>query len=310
MTDRSPEDIATRMEALGLWAALAPYNFVVKPRGTALPYFCTVMLGGGHPAVSARFVMLEGWQTCHDFVNVRADESYGFYTSPIEMAHYELVYLKDGGKKIFRHDPCFMPHETDATQRALVSRILWQAYGVMMRLETEPKLPLKFMDERAMFGRLETGDGVWEDHAFLIPPARPPTEKVVVPTATLKAAKDLPLVAGDVLDVDMRILPYLATAEKRPRTVFGLVGVVPSTGEKAINVRCSPEPEGGLRALWETMPGRILEALVRRGRIPGEIRCSSGRVFRLLRPLCMDLPFKLTLKSSLPELERAYVVRT
>ena len=32
-----------------------------------------------------------------------------------------------------------------------------------------------------------------------------------------------------------------------------------------------------------------------RGKVPGELKTRSGRVFRLLRPLCMELPFKLSL---------------
>ena len=51
------------------------------------------------------------------------------------------------------------------------------------------------------------------------------------------------------------------------------------------------------------MPAQLLKALIGRGRIPGEIRLRSGRVFRLLRPLCEELPFKLSLHDELPELK-------
>ena len=33
------EEIGAKMDALGVWALLEPYNFAVKPRGTVFPYF-------------------------------------------------------------------------------------------------------------------------------------------------------------------------------------------------------------------------------------------------------------------------------
>ena len=32
---RLPEEIGAKMNALGLWNVLEPYNFAVKPKGTA-----------------------------------------------------------------------------------------------------------------------------------------------------------------------------------------------------------------------------------------------------------------------------------
>ena len=60
--ERSVEEIGAKMDALGLWDALAPYNWAVKPHGTAFPYFCTV-IKGTEEAVKVRFLMLEGWNT-------------------------------------------------------------------------------------------------------------------------------------------------------------------------------------------------------------------------------------------------------
>ena len=56
------------------------------------------------------------------------------------------------------------------------------------------------------------------------------------------------------------------------------------------------------------MPPRLLKNLIARGRIPGNIRLLSGRVFRMLRPLCVEIPFKISLHDSLPRLEQALKV--
>ena len=50
------------------------------------------------------------------------------------------------------------------------------------------------------------------------------------------------------------------------------------------------------------MPPQLLRELIRIGKVPGEIKVRSGRVFRMLRPLCIELPFKLSLHEKLEHL--------
>ena len=298
---RSPEEIGAKMDALGLWNVLEPYNFAIKPRGTAFPYFCTVLKGEKTP-VKVRFLMLEGWQTLHDFVRVRVDRNFGLYSTPVEIPHLELVVLEDGAMKLFRHDTGYMPQEANEVQRTLASRILWEAFGVMLRVETDRKLPLSFADEKAIFARVEVEPEKWEDRPLVIPDPPPHTEKVSFPKADIKAAQDLPFVKDDVLELDFALLPNVMTQEPRPRCVYELKAVDPKTGETAFASRVSVHPEAGLRGLWESMPVQVLKELVRRGKVPGEIRLRSGRVFRFLRPLCLELPFKLSLHDKLTAL--------
>ena len=300
--DYTPEEIGAKMDALGLWKLLEPYNFAVKPRGTVFPYFCTVLKGEKRP-VRARFLMLEGWQTLHDFVRTRIDRNFGFYSTPVEMPHFELVVLEDGQMRLFRHDTGYMPFEAKDAQRDLAARILWEAYGVMLRVESDRKLPLKFSDEKAIFARVEIAAGQWEDRPLEIPDPPPHTEKVSFPKADIKSAQDLPFVKDDVLDLDFGLLPNVMTKEPRPRCVYELKAVDPKTGGTAIASRVSVHPEAGLKGMWESMPVQVLRELIRRGKVPGELRTRSGRVFRLLRPLCMELPFKLSLHDRLQSLE-------
>ena len=288
------EEIGARMDALGLWKLLEPYNFAVKPRGTAFPYFCTVLKGECKP-IKVRFLMLEGWQTLHDYVRTRIDRNFGIYSTPVEMPHLELVILEDGSMKLFRHDTGYMPSEANDPQRMLAARILWEAYGVMLRVESDNRLPMKFSDEKAIFARVEAARDVWEDRPLEIPDPPPYVEKVSFPKADVKAAQDLPFVKDDVLELDFGLLPNVMTNEARPRCVYELKAVDPKTGETAIASRVSIHPEMGLRGIWESMPVQVLKEFVRRGKVPGELKTCSGRVFRFLRPLCMELPFKLSL---------------
>ena len=111
------------MDALGLWDLLEPYNVGLKPRGTVFPYFGTILKEKG-ASVKVRFLLLEGWQTLHDFVRTRLDHDFGFYSSPIELPHLELVVLTSGEARLFRHDTGYMPAEAKGPQRTLGARLL------------------------------------------------------------------------------------------------------------------------------------------------------------------------------------------
>ena len=297
------DEIGAKMDALGLWEAVAPYNWAVKPRGTAFPYFCTVILGEKGSPLKARFLMLEGWQTMHDYVRTHVDRNYGYYSSPVEMPHLEMIFASDGQRKLFRYDTGFQPQDADARWRSLAEKLLWESFGVMMRIENDRQLPLKFSNERAIFARMESANGEWADAPLPIPDCPQIVEKVSFPKADLKAAQALlPVAQGEAISVDFRLLDGVVTREPRPRSIYELVAADSATGKRLLELRV-PIPLGcSLRDMWVGMPVQVLKALIRRGRVPSEIRLMSGRVFRLLRPLCEELPFKLSLHDDLPEL--------
>lgn len=304
----SVAELGAKMDALGLWGLLEPYNFAVKPRGTVFPYFCTVFKDKS-PGVKVRFLMLEGWQTLHDFVRTRHDNNFGFYTTPSEMPHFELLVLPDGAIKLFRHDTGYIPSEvTGGAALELALRIMWEAYGVMLRVEADNRLPLKFADERAVFARVERAPGEWVDEPLVIPAPPPHVEKIAFKKSDIMAAKDLPIDALFTVETDFGPVPCVGTGEPRPRSVYALVVVDAKTGVRIVDSRVTIARGGTLRGVWEEMPGRLLKALVRYGRIPVGIKVRSGRVFRMLRPLCMELSFKLSLHDRLEHLPNGVAV--
>ena len=297
--ERTIEDIGAKMDALGVWEAVAPYNWAVCPKGTVFPYFCCVMKGDGSP-VNVRFMMVEGWQSFHDFVRTRIDPNFGFYSTPMEIPHFELVFVSGGEVRLFRHDPCFMPRLATDAERAFCSKILWESFGVMMRVEADSELPLKFASEKAMFARVEGEDGSWADKALPIPDPRPHVESVTFAKADLAKAKDLPFASEEKIAVDFALVVGMSTKEPRPRCVYRLSAHDAVTGERLVSDMVSPVPDGSLRAMWEGVAPRLLKNLLARGRIPGEIMVCSQRLFRMLRPLCLDIPLKLSLHDKLP----------
>ena len=291
-------EIGKKIAALDVWDRLLPCNWAIRPKGTVFPYFC-LTLGGDERLVRARLLMLEGWQTLHEFVLVRADHAYGFHSSPLEFPHFELVALRSGEVEFFRYDTGYAPRAVNDREAPLLSRILWEAYGLMLRLEGDPKLPLRFADERAIFARVETADGVWEDRPLTIPDPPPHVESIVFAKEVVKKARDLPFAASDALHVDFALVPEVATNEARPRSVYDLKGFSPTEKRLVFDWRVSIPPGGSLKGLWESMPGKVLNSLVDWGKVPGEIKVRSPRVFRMLRPLGLELPFKLSLHDAL-----------
>lgn len=305
MMDYTIEQIGAKMDALGVWDRLYGCHWALKPRGSAFPFFCAV-IPGDQPAVKVRVMLLDGWQTFHDFLRLRVDRYFGFYTSPMELPHYELVVLADGKLKLFRHDPCFMPQEANGAQQQLCAKMLWEMYGMMMRIESDPRVMMMYAADQAVFSRVEDKCGKWSDQPLELVQPRPFVEKVSFPKDDIAKAKDRPFAQEEMLSVDFRIQIGLMTRETRPRVCYCLVGVNPKTNVREIFIQVSPNPEGGLRALWEEMPAQFLKQLIARGTIPGEIRVCSPRMFRMLRPLVVELPFKLSLNNSLPEVEAQF----
>ena len=294
----SVEDIGRKIAALDLWRVVAPFNWAIKPRGVAFPYFCSCQCGEQLP-LKARLYLFEGWNTFHDYVQLRVDGNFGYCSSTVEMPHFELVFLADGNLKAFRHETGFVPREPDDAERALLARLLWEAYGVMLRIESDPKLPLSYSDERAVFARVEAPDGTWRDAPLTIPERPVLVERVSFPKAKVEAAKNLPFAADEAIELDFRLRPDLSTREARPRFGYELVAADAKTGERLVCERTSVDPAKGLKGLWESVPPRVLLLIERRGRVPGEIRVRSGRLFRLMRSLGAELPFKLSLHDSL-----------
>jgi len=293
------EEIGARMDALNVWDVAGSCYWALKPRGCAFPYFCSA-LKGERPTVKTRFVLLEGWQTFHDMVRSRMDPDFGFYSLPIEFTHFELVVLRTGERNLIRYDTGYAPREANARERAFCTRMLWEAYGVMLRLETDPKLPLMFADDKAMFSRVEQPDGSWRDMPLEIPEARPHVEQITFEKKAIAAAKALPMRTDEILELDFRVVPTMRTLEKVPRTLYLLAAVDAKTGDLVFRDKLSMDAETGLKGLWEGMPPRVLAHILARGGMPGELRVQSGRVFRLIRPLCLQMPFKLTRVSNLP----------
>ncbi len=291
--------VADKIHSLGLWEAIAPYNWAVKPRGVAFPYFFTTLCSKKKEDNLVSIMLLEGWQTFHDFVSVRLDSNFGFVSVLAELPHYEIIFERVGDyQNAVRFDTGYAPRELTAKERKLLARILWECYGVIIRIESEPGLAMKYAKSKSVFARVEGPDGKWCDAPLEIPQPRPHFERIAIEKKALKVAKDLPFDKDFKLAIDLHMTSW-ATKEPRPKFIYELVVKDLATGKRVIEKRAVLSPDGGLRMLWEDMPEEVLREIITLGRVPGEVQVANQRMFRFLRPLGIELPFKLSIHEDL-----------
>lgn len=290
-------EIARKIDRLDLWKKLAVYTWAIRPKGSVYPYFCAFW-GPDRSEVKFRLLFLEGWQTFHDFLRLRLDKNWSFYTSPMELNHYELVFLHTGEIGAFRHDTGYLPRPIEPKEDSLLEKLLWQVYGMMIRIESEELQPL-LLSHDSIFSRREAREGKWVDERLELLPMRPHVERVEYRKEMMMKARALPLKEGVSCEVDMRIVLGRATKDPRPKLIYEYIAVDSSSRKVIARRRTSCTEELGLRRIWQGIPSLTLETFLERGFVPGEIKVKSRRVFRLIEPLTMMLKFKLSLHNDL-----------
>lgn len=305
-TRKDTEALARKIEQLGLWDIAEAHNWAIKPRGSVFPYFCIFMRERGADC-RMRLFLLEGWQTMHDWVCLRMDPDYSCYLSTSELPSFEVAYVKKG-ILVVRHDPAVFPWLVSPMQNDLVGKMLWQVYGVMLRLEADHSLPLKYASERALFSRVELESGEWIDEPLPIPKPPPYVEKIDIDASLVKQAKALPIDDKLRVAVDVRAQFEEDSPNTRPHLYYAMRGIELSTQEMIFNneARVKPAMGGSLKLLWLQMPASLLGYFIKLGRLPCEIQVVSGRVFRFLRPVFLNLSVKLSKLEEIPGLEKCF----
>ena len=309
MNRKDINEIAKAIAALNLWEKASAHNWALVPQTSELPYLVTAGPENkkGSPVIG-RLQLFPGFVPFRDFMLSRRVTDFGVGMSPIDFDHYELVSAKGGVTELFVYEPGFVPRALTDDERAFLAPLLYECYGLMMRLEENPDLPLAYVKENALFARKEISENVWIDGPLKLPDERqnPYTEQVSLNKAKCAAAAKLPMSAAEKWEIDFVMVPTYQTREKRSRFLYVLAGVDAATGERRVWEKMSVDGKpGGLKRLWEAHAQRVLDRILVEGRVPGELHVRSQRVMRFLRPLGMQLPFKLVQHEKLPTLATA-----
>ncbi len=308
MDKTDPYETTRAIAALDPWERAAKHNWALVPQTSAEPFVVTAVdERKGEGPVAGRLLLFPGFATFRDFVITRQVRDFGVATGPVDFRHYEAVGLKNGDVEIFSYEPGFVPLPPSPEERRLLAQLLQECYGLLLRLEENPDLPLAYMDKKAMFARKEVVEGVWVDGPFLLPQeAAQQTEQVALSRGACAKAKELPVFPKEAWEVDFVLVPAYHTPGPRPRFLYLLAAVDAATGGRMAWERLSVDGKAdGLKRLWEGHAQRLLDAMVAHGRVPGELHVRSGRMMRFLRPLGLQLPFKLVQHAKLPALDAA-----
>ena len=300
-------EIAKAIAALNLWEKAAAHNWALVPQTSELPYLVNAMAENkkGSPVIG-RLHLFPGFVPFRDFMISRRVTDFGVGMSPMDFDHFELVSAKGGVTELFVYEPGFVPRALTDDERAFLAPLLYECYGLMLRLDENPDLPLAYVKENALFARKEMSENVWIDGPLKLPDERqnPYTEQVSLNKAKCAAAAKLPMAKAEKWEVDFVMVPSYQTREARSRFLYVLAAVDAATGERRVWEKMSVDGKpGGLKRLWEAHAQRMLDRILVLGRVPGELHVRTGRVMRFLRPLGLQLPFKLVQHAKLQTLD-------
>lgn len=305
-------ELFARMERLGLWDAVMTYPWAFKPAHSIYPYFVYIGRRGktkSGKGIQTSLLFLEGWQSFHDFVGGQRNPEYGYYLSPSELSSYEVVMMEDGRVFCGRHDPGVPVHPAGEENEEIVYKMMWQLFGIMMRLESDAKMINNSLagEKFKLFCRVEGAKGVWADEFIELPPMPNYVARANMPSEMVKAMKDWPIDGEAVVEVDLRLADKLIANRpgKLPRNVYLFLVVDARTGETVYDDAFVIDEVRTCKSLMEDLTYFYLKYAKKRGSFPAEVRVKERRVFRQFRFLAQAFSFKLVLKDDLEKMDDA-----
>ena len=307
MDKNDPYELTRAIAEMNPWERAARHNWALVPQSSEEPFIVTVVPEKDRPGpVLGRLMLFPGFALFRDFIISRQMPDFGVGMSPLDFRHYEAVGLRDGSVELFTYEPGFVPLPPTSEERRMLAPLLFECYGLLMRLEEKPDLPLAYVQQKAMFARKEVVEGYWVDGPFRLPEEEvvQQMEKVELRKDSVLSAKALPLYPKEVWEIDYVMVPAYRTPGPNPRFLYLLAAVNVESGERMVWEKMSVDGKAdGLLRLWEGHAQRLLNAFLRKRRVPGAIHVRSARMARFLRPLGLQLPFKLVQHAKLPSLE-------
>ena len=310
MDRNSIDEVAKAIAALKVWKKASKYNWALVSELFDKPLIAAVNPTPNGPIVG-RLMLFNGFAAHRDFLIFRQNPDLSFATSPIDFDHYEVIGLKDGSVEIYDYRPGFIPVHPDAETRALLAPVIYECYGLMLRIDEDPELPALYIKDQALFSRKEGLDGKWHDA-----PLRPPnldtvtwTERVGLDRVKCAQAVRLNMEPEEAWEVDFTQMPLYRTDDQQARMMFLFAAVDAKTGERRVWQKLAVDPSiprngtlDAMKPLWESLAAHVLDGVIRRGKVPGAIHVRNQRMMRFLRPLGLQLPFKLVLHQEMPQL--------
>jgi len=317
--------VADRIRALDPWSWMTLGDvFGVRPRGAGETGFVLFSRQGSQQWRAVTVV--PGWDAFHNaLMNPRQQEA---HRAPLEQTVEEswvrLMFLPadalargdcavlarlgvdlnagDEYASFCSQKTGYFPDRPGPDEVVWMAAVLYQAYGMAMRIESNPGLTRERLP-RSFFVRTQDAAGDWHDAWHDMPP---PKIDVVVGVEIDRVERLRKRVRdATVLQVDLFLSPLKvkSPADHRSEAVFTLLVV---NRETRMALSCEAlQATNGVDTMWAQVPEAVLKAMERLDALPGEIEVCCERMLNVLRPLTEMLPFKLTRREKLDALSAA-----
>ncbi|MBM4164198.1 MAG: hypothetical protein FJ222_07135 [Lentisphaerae bacterium] len=314
-------DVADHIRALDPWPWMTlGHVFGVQPHGSAEPGF-VLFSKQGDPARRAISVY-PGWTAFHDAImsHARPDDRAPLERT-IEESWLRLMFMPASGLNpgdravlvrlgcdLTRADECpafcsqkvgYFPDRLGPSEVVWLSAVLYQAYGMAMRVEMTPGLTQERLP-RTLLVRKQDAAGDWRD-AWVDEPTTRTDVDVSIDLDCVRRIRRHPADAT-VLQADLVLSPLKrkSAEDHRSEAIFTLLLV---NGETRMIIRCDAmQATEGIEAMWAQVPGAVLKGMAQLDVLPSAIEVRSDRMLNVLRPLTELLPFKLTRRENLDAL--------
>jgi len=314
--------MAERLDQLDPWQWMGAADcFGIDVQGWDEPCF---VIFGGQPKEFRNIRFLVGWKAFYDLVTRLADPAKQVATWLLEIRMIELLFVNE--TLLFEHEQTFLkklkrqpgeacttpvfrsivpgyhPWLPEARERDLLETVLYQAFGMAMRVEADGML-LKTRFPREILMRKQDAKGVWQDAWTPVKEVGDEEVEVRIESKRLQALRNLPL-KPIVLQLDLMFTPMQILPEgQRPQTAYVLLAVDAQSG--FIVAGDLLQATEGIAHMWAQIPERLLEIFDRLGGCPSAIEIGTDRMANLLRPLGEFLPFKMVRRERLAVLDAA-----
>lgn len=316
MNRSDPDDVAKAIAALGVWSKVKPCQWAVLPKLSEQAFICLAAAAPKTESadpVAGRLLVFPGYGSFNLFALREKMHDFGVATCVAELEHWCIEARESGATQILQMVPGFVPRKPELPkERELLAAVMYECYGVMLRCEEDPDLLLRHIQDKALFARWQNADGSWRDGEYRVPvnAISNYTEKISMSKADIDKAKMLPMHDGERWLAEFSLVDNMITNEREARFAY-VFAVAKDDGELKTAARLSvgsripgmpvADASEPLRILWEQLAQRLLNVFLEAGYVPGEVTVPSARLMRFLRPLAMQLPFRLALRSNAPE---------
>ena len=315
-------ELAERLNHLDPWQWMSVADcFGISLPSLSEPCFVTF---GGQPKEFRNIRFLMGWKPFYDLVTRMADPAKQAASWLLEIRMNELLFVN--ADLLFEHEQAFLaamnrtadstyntpmfrsiipgyhPWLPDAQERDILEAVLYQTFGMAMRVETDGML-LKQRFPRDILVRKQDAQGVWQDTWVPVKDVSDEEVEVRIDSKRLQALK-----AGSLrpvtVQLDLVFTPMTIRPDgQRPQTAYVLLAV--DAGSGLILAGDLFQATAGVPQMWALVPERLLEIFERIGGCPETIEICCDRMANLLRPLGEFLPFKMVRRERLGMLEKA-----